>query len=136
MAHACLTGGVDSLDVLNRTVARAVELAEHFGDERIRVLEGRDGAADGYDLVVNATSLGLESSDPLPMELGDVAAAAALDLVYGHGGTAWTAHARRLGIPAADGGEMLVRQAAASLRRWFGEAPELEVLRTALAESR
>ena len=135
-AYACLRGGAVSLDVLNRTVARAVELAEHFGDGRVRVLEGPDGAADGYDLVVNATSLGLEPSDPLPMELDDVSAAAALDLVYGRDGTAWTAHARGLGIPAADGGEMLIRQAAASLRRWFGEAPELEVLRTALAEGR
>ena len=136
MAHACLSGGAASLDVLNRTVARAVELAEHFGDERIRVLEGVNEAADGYELVVNATSLGLETSDPLPMELDEVPAAAALDLVYGHGGTAWTTHARRLGIPAADGGEMLIRQAAASLRRWVGEAPDLEVLRTALGEDR
>ena len=136
VAHACLAGGVASLDVLNRTVARAVELAEHFGDGRIRVLERREEAVEVYDLVVNATSLGLEASDPLPMELDDVSAMAAFDLVYGRGGTAWTAHARRLGIPAADGGEMLVRQAAASLRRWFGEAPELEVLRAALDEDR
>lgn len=136
VAHACLSGNAASIDVLNRTPARAVELAERFGDDRLRVLKDRNGAADEYDLVVNATSLGLGPSDPLPLELGELAAGAAFDLVYGRGGTPWTAHAREHGVRASDGSEMLIRQAAASLRRWFGESPELEVLREALGEGR
>lgn len=135
VAWACLDGGTASVDVLNRTVERARRLADRFHDDRLRVLEGREGAASGYDLVVNATSLGLESTDPLPLALGGIEVGVALDLVYAQGGTAWTAHAESLEIPARDGREMLLRQAAASLRRWFGEAPPLSALRQILEAS-
>lgn len=134
VAHACLEGRVARVDVLNRTVARARDLAERLGDERLRVLDDRASIAGPYDLVVNATSLGLGAGDPLPLRLTGLEAGAAFDLVYGNGGTAWTSHAEELGIRALDGREMLVRQAAASLRRWFGEAPPLSTLRQASRE--
>lgn len=133
VAHACLAGGADAIDVLNRTSERARALADRFGDPRLRPLAGRAEAAERYDLVVNATSLGLEPADPLPLELDELRVAAVFDLVYGPGGTDWTAHASERGVPAVDGGEMLVEQAAASLRRWVGEAPPVAVLRGALA---
>lgn len=132
VVHACLGGGAASVDVWNRTTERARRLAERFGDDRVHVIVDRDGIRGAYDLAVNATSLGLEETDPLPLPLDGLEVGAVHDLVYGAGGTAWTAHARRLGVPALDGTEMLVRQAAAALRRWFGEAPPLEVLRDAL----
>lgn len=132
VAHACLEGGAASVEVLNRTVDRARRLAERFGDDRLRVLAGPGDLGKRYDLVVNATSLGLDEADPLPIRLEELEAGAVHDLVYGPGGTEWTTHARRLGVPARDGAEMLVRQAAAALRRWFGEAPPLPMLREAL----
>lgn len=134
VAHACLEGGVARLDVLNRTTRRARGVAERLGDERLRVLADRGAVEGPYDLVVNATSLGLRDGDPLPFDLSGLRAGAAFDLVYGDGGTAWTGHAGELGIRALDGREMLVRQAAASLLRWFGEAPPLGTLREALRE--
>lgn len=135
VAHACLEGGAASVDVLNRTPGRAHGLAARFGDARLRVLADRGVARPGYDLAVNATSLGLSPDDPLPLELDAVDLGAVHDLVYGKDGTAWTVRARELGIPALDGREMLVRQAAAALGRWFGEAPPLTVLRRALEGS-
>jgi shikimate dehydrogenase len=105
------------------------------GSGEVRVLAG-PGAVEGpYGLVVNATSLGLDPDDPLPLELDALEAGAAFDLVYGPEGTPWSRQARRRGIPARDGREMLVRQAAASLRRWLGRDPPLSALREAL-ESR
>jgi shikimate 5-dehydrogenase len=92
----------------------------------VRVLRRREDAAGPYDLVVNATSLGLDPEDPLPIELGDLEAGAVFDLVYAPGGTRWSRHARSLGVPARDGLEMLVHQAAASLRRWLGSEPPPE----------
>lgn len=139
--HACLTEGAREVDVLNRTRSRARRMArevagEDAGSDRprrggVRVLEGRDELERSYDLVVNATSLGLEPVHPLPLPLDDLEVAAACDLVYRAEGTEWVRHARGLGIPARDGLEMLVRQAAASEERWFGETPPLEVLRKA-----
>lgn len=131
--RACLDGDAGRVDVLNRTVARARAVAREVGggDDRVRVLEHREERASRYDLVVNATSLGLDPDDPLPLELAGLEVGGAFDLVYGPGGTAWTRHARRLGIPARDGLEMLVRQAAASLRRWLGVDAPVEAMRRA-----
>ena len=48
-----------------------------------------------------------------------------MDLVYGPSATAFVAASKRLGIPAIDGGEMLVHQGAVSFERWWGEtAPD------------
>jgi SAM-dependent methyltransferase len=131
--HACREEEVEAVHVLNRTVANAEAAVREVGggDRRFSVLAGREGLDARYDLVVNATSLGLDAEDPLPMELADLEVGAAFDLVYGPAGTAWTRHARRLGIPARDGLEMLVRQAAASLRRWLGVEPPVEAMRRA-----
>lgn len=131
--HACREEGVEAVHVLNRTVANAEAAVREVGggDSRFRVLEDREDLDPRYDLVVNATSLGLDAEDPLPMELAELEVGAAFDLVYGPDGTAWTRHARRLGIPARDGLEMLVRQAAASLRRWLGVEPPVEAMRRA-----
>lgn len=135
--HACVSEGAASVDVLNRTVARAEAAAREVagGDRRVSVLQDRDGLAGRYDLVVNATSLGLDAGDPLPLELSELEVGAAFDLVYGREGTAWTRHARRLGLPARDGLEMLLRQAAASLRRWLDVDPPLEAMRRAAASA-
>lgn len=131
--HACLQEDVERVDVLNRTLANAEAAVREVGrgDERLAVLSHRDDRASRYDLVVNATSLGLAPEDTLPLDLGELEVGAAFDLVYGPDGTAWTRHARRLGVPARDGLEMLVRQAAASLRRWIDPEPPVEAMRRA-----
>lgn len=134
--HGALSERADSVHVLNRTVRRAVRMVEQVGAAsgeggRVRVLEGPDEAEGPYDLAVNATSLGLEPEDPPPLPLENRRVAAVLDLVYGRDGTAWVRRARELGIPARDGLEMLVLQAAASVRRWTGRRPPLEPLREA-----
>jgi shikimate 5-dehydrogenase len=41
-----------------------------------------------------------------------------------------------LGIPASDGGEMLVLQGAASFRLWWGIEPSLSSMRGALEAAR
>lgn len=142
-ARAVLHGldrrGAGRVDVLNRTRGRAVRMAGAVAGEDlgVRVLEGREEATDRYDLVVNATSLGVAPDDRLPLELEGLEVGAAFDLVYGRDGTRWTRHARRLGIPARDGLGMLVGQAVASLRRWLGRdlPPELPEHMDAAARS-
>jgi shikimate 5-dehydrogenase len=41
-------------------------------------------------------------------------------------------HALELGIPAADGSEMLIGQAAAAFELWFDTDAPIDVMRTAL----
>ncbi len=134
---ACRDGATESVDIWNRTTERARDLVRSAegpappGGTALSVLESRGDAEGPYDLVVNATSLGLEPDDPLPLELGDVQARAAFDLVYGRNGTPWTRHADALEIPARDGLEMLVRQAGLSLRRWLDVEPPIRAMRRA-----
>ncbi len=143
VATACVDAGVERLEIRNRTHSRARDLAERLGGQDAGVTArelgegpGRAGTDGGpYDLVVNATSLGLGPDDPLPVDLGRTAARAAFDLVYGPDGTPWTRHAREEGVPSVDGLEMLVRQAGLSLRRWFDVEPPLEVMRSAARRS-
>ncbi len=135
---ALLDDRIAGVTVLNRTVDRARALAEMFGeDPRIHVA-GAVGDLHGerYDLVINATSLGLHSEDPLPLDLeGPVHVGAALDLVYSPSETAWVHEARRRGIVAADGREMLVAQGAAAFERWWGRPAPIAAMRQALADA-
>ena len=133
--HGLLEGGVSAIEILNRTPARARALLNRAGTGPLRVVEGPDLGAS-YDLVLNATSLGLSTADPLPLELDRGRFRLAFDLVYAAGETRWARHARSLGIPAADGLEMLVGQAALSLRRWFPErTPPVDAMRTTAVEA-
>jgi shikimate dehydrogenase len=132
-----LDGRVDAIHVLNRTTGRARSMAEALDPRgrRVSVVDDVEGLRrEGYDLVVNATSLGLEPDDPAPLRL-DVPAriGSLLDLTYRPGGSEWVRAARARGIPAADGLEMLIRQGAASFRLWFGgRDPDVATMRSAL----
>ena len=139
-----LDGRVDAVHVLNRTVDRSRRMAEELdpAGRRLRVLEAPDVLArEGYDLVVNATSLGLVPDDPLPLDLELPArVGAVLDLVYRADGprgtsTDWVRAALARNLPAADGLEMLLEQGAASFRRWFGIEPDRAVMRGAVGLS-
>ena len=86
------------------------------------------------DIVVNATTIGLsDDSLPVPLELLPQNAAA-LDLVYRQGETAWVRAARASGRPASDGLPMLVEQGAAAFEIWFGIAPDREAMWSAVKE--
>lgn len=85
-------------------------------------------------VAINTTPLGLQPSDPLPL---DPAAApelrAALDMVYAPGETRWVRKLRAAGINAQDGREMLLQQGVAAFGRFFPEArAPIEVMRAAL----
>ena len=137
-ARAALLSLVDAqaedVLLLNRTVERARAVARRIGGDRVRVAESRsDVDAGDFDLVVNTTRLGLGSDDELPLDLERLSrAGAVIDLVYGPGQTPFVTAAKRLGIPAVDGGEMLVHQGAVSFERWWGEPAPIDAMRRAL----
>ena len=124
--------------ILNRTVERARAVARRIGGDRVRVAERRSDFENGdFDLVVNTTRLGLGSEDELPLGLERLSrAGAVMDLVYGPSATPFVAASKRLGIPAVDGGEMLVNQGAVSFERFWGEAAPIEAMRQALEAAR
>ena len=131
---ALLDGGVDGVVLLNRTVERARMVARRMGGERTKVAESPDELhGEPFDLVVNATRLGLSPDDPLPLDLDRAGrVGAVLDLVYAEAGTRFVDEAARHGIPATDGTEMLLRQGAVAFERWWGSAPSLDAMRSSL----
>ena len=136
---ALIGAGAGSITLLNRSPDRARSLAARFDEERRTIRVATTVSELGgvpFDLVVNATMLGLRDDEPLPFDLavlGDVGAA--FDLVYRRDRpTPWVRHARKLGIAATDGTEMLLGQGAAAFRRWFDITPSLDLLRSALSD--
>ena len=117
-----------SVRAWSRTRARADALAARFSTVA-HAVDAPTDALDGATLVINATPLGIRPDDALPARpeaLGPDAAA--LDLVYRPGETAWVHAVRAAGHRAIDGLPMLIAQGAASFVRWFGVAPDTEAM--------
>jgi shikimate dehydrogenase len=118
--------------LFNRSRAPAEVLAARFGVVE-RIAETADDAVHGATLVVNATALGLEDSDPLPIAVERIpSGAAVVDLVYRPRGTAWVQAATAQGLRAKDGLEMLLEQGALAFERWLGVPAPRAVMRDAL----
>lgn len=131
--QACVMAGATRVHLVNRSSGRARALVRRFEktSTEVRVVPRGDLYGSMYDLVVNATSLGMALGDPLPIDLAVIEVRAAMDLVYGPGGTPWTRSARTEGIHAVDGLSMLVHQAAISVKNWFGSEPPVEPMLSA-----
>jgi shikimate dehydrogenase len=135
---ALLDAGAADITLLNRSPDRARRLAERADPEArvVRVVTSvHDLRTDDFDLVTNASTVGLDGDDLLPLPLdAPRRIGAVLDLVYRRSGdTPFVRQARAAGIPAADGAEMLVAQGAAAFARWFAVEPPVDLMRRALA---
>lgn len=134
--YALLTDGCSQVTVLARDPGRLPELEHAAGSHAGRVLVVNDSRAlrgQGFDLVVNATPLGIKPNDRMPLQLSRLSAVRAVyDIVYQPHGTRWVKYARALGLPAADGTEMLLQQAAAAFELWFEQDAPLRAMRAAL----
>ena len=72
-------------------------------------------------LVINATSAGLKTTDPLPVDLAALPPPAAVfDMIYNPPETPLLQAAAARGIPTANGLAMLVHQGAKALEFWSG----------------
>lgn len=135
LATQCFLEGCPRILLANRTGARAAELAAQLGAGAVEWnADALTAAAATVDLVVNATSLGLDAdrTSPLP--------AAALrpgllvfDAVYRAGAvTPLVEAARQRGAVAVDGLSLLLHQGALSFEHWFHRPAPLEAMRGAL----
>jgi shikimate dehydrogenase len=137
--YALFEQGCAGITVLGRSKQRSREIEHAAGRWAKRILYTTDADSirnEGFDIVVNATPIGLRSTDRFPIQLSKLAGITAVfDMVYKPGGTSWTNYAKSLGIPAADGGEMLIRQAAAAFELWFDQPAPISVMRRAFKQA-
>jgi shikimate dehydrogenase len=122
--YALSQRGVE-VGIVNRTLARAQELAQRFG----AAAHGWDGLArllPWTDVLVNCTSLGMQGKDPLQIDLGPLRKSAVVyDIVYVPLETPLLAQAKKRGHRTVDGLGMLLQQAGFGFRKWFGGEPKV-----------
>ena len=122
--------GAADVAVVNRTSERAAAAAA-VGGRAARI--GRLDDVAEADLVVNATSLGMEPSDALPVRpelLGPHQLV--VDLIYRPATTALLSAAAERGATGANGVAMLLHQAAIQLELWTGEPAPIAAMRAAV----
>jgi shikimate dehydrogenase len=123
--------------VVNRTLARAQELAAYFGTGVTAAgFDVLPALLPSCDLLVNSTSLGRTGSAPLPVILdGLPREAVVFDAVYVPLETPLLAEARARGNRVVDGLGMLLHQAVPGFAHWFGVRPMVTPQLRALIEA-
>jgi shikimate dehydrogenase len=149
VASQCALENCERLVLVNRSLEKANALAEHlrpfFMEARVlgpaarleaiawEESEMRIQLAD-IDLIVNATPLGMNPSDPAPIPGRLIAPHHMIfDCVYGPSKTALLRAAEQAGARSANGISMLLHQGALSFSIWFDREPPINNMRKALA---
>ena len=115
-----------SLSIANRTANKARRLAAEFSDDTHGALDSQSFAqlaAQSFDLIINATSAGLDNAVlPLPKSIF-APGCLAYEMVYGRD-TPFMQLARESKARVSDGLGMLVEQAAEAFYVWRGVRPD------------
>ncbi|KFN44146.1 shikimate dehydrogenase [Arenimonas oryziterrae] len=127
VAPALIDAGIGELTIINRTPDKADALSDALGQPgRVHSRYWSDlGNQGAFDFIINATSIGRESTSfSLPYSLA-TPRTLAVDLSYGEAAIPFMAWARSAGChTVVDGLGMLVEQAAESFERWHGVRPD------------
>ena len=126
-AVECVQRGCASLHIANRTRESLDTLVAALRPlARGTAIAGFSPSAPRPELpagaiIINATSAGLNDSDPLPIDLQALPRPSAVfDMIYNPPQTALLREAARRGVPWANGLSMLVHQGAKALEIWSG----------------
>ena len=129
--------GIGAVHIVNRTFARANELANRFGDGVFaHTMDELPSVMKGTGLFVNTTSLGMKGGAVPALDFSPMAKDALVaDIVYVPLVTPIMAQAAEQGFATADGLGMLLHQAVFGFEKWFGMTPEVDDgLRAAVLE--
>ncbi|MCF6369030.1 shikimate dehydrogenase [Rhizobium halophilum] len=117
--------GIHEINVVNRTPARAQELADRFGRAvHAHPIEALAEVVSGAGLFVNTTSLGMDGGEVPEIDFSRMNSAALVtDIVYVPLKTPILAQAENQGLAIVDGLGMLLHQAVPGFEKWFGRRP-------------
>ncbi len=140
VSHYFASRGARALFFANRTVQKAVELAEEISgyepDCRTEAVAIGDTARikemlAGADVAIQGTSLGLRPEDPSPFPVELLPeGVCCYETIYHE--TAFLKSAKARGLRCADGRGMLLHQGARSFEIWTGRSAPVEAMRMAL----
>lgn len=142
VAVQCALEQCPKLVLANRTTAKvealAAEVSKWSPATQTTLISWTDEAVaaemNGVDLIVNATSLGMQDGDAqLVPAVALTARHRVFDMVYRAGGeTPLLAAAKQAGAQVADGLTLLLHQGAISFEHWFDLPAPLNVMREGL----
>ena len=113
--------------ILNRTTVKAQKLARQA---KARTIKRADLRKTAFDVIVNATPVGMGSTRDCPLKEDEIQAKVVFDMVYDPIETRLLQVARAKGIAVIPGVEMFVHQAARQFEIWTGKpAPAGDMLR-------
>jgi len=115
------------ISILNRSAAKGQKLARQA---RARTIKRADLRKSGFDVIINATPVGMGSARDCPLKEDEIQAKVVFDMVYDPVETRLLQLARAKGIAVIPGVEMFVHQAARQFEIWTGKpAPAGDMLR-------
>jgi len=128
---------VAQLFLVNRTQTKAVLVASEIAARhpKVKVVLGYPNGK--VDLLLNATSLGLNSADSLPFDGTQFSLSRSevvYDMIYRPAETPLLKMAKAAGCRTANGVGMLLYQGAQALEIWTGEPAPIQVMRRALEQ--
>ena len=113
--------------ILNRSLASAQKLARQA---KAKVIKKADLKRLDFDVIINATPVGMGNSRESPLSSEEIKARYVFDMVYDPAETRLLQLARQRGAEVIPGSEMFVHQAARQFEIWTGKpAPREDMLR-------
>ncbi len=120
-----------NVKIYNRTESKAQELADEFGIKAGK-WEELSELVD-FDIIINCTSVGLESEDPCPVpESCFSSKQIVFDCIYNQQSTALLRIAKNKGAKTVHGIEMFIEQAKEQFLLYTNQEIDGEIFRTAL----
>ncbi|MGH9977047.1 MAG: shikimate dehydrogenase [Nitrososphaeraceae archaeon] len=128
--------GISKLVVANRTYSKSMELSKLADlqglSSSVSMIEEAKGMAKHFDLIVNATSVGLQSNESI-LDSEDIDESSTVyDLVYRPIMTKLLENARKKGAGVVYGYEMLLEQGAQAFEIWTGLKAPFPAMKKAL----
>jgi len=132
IVYALIEAHAKEVVVINRNEARGASLSKRFNVSHLNWSKESFERAMPCDLIINTTSLGLSSKDPLPWheELHFRTGQVVYDVIYKQ--TPFLARAKSDGARAIDGGGMLLWQGALGFKLWTGLDAPIDVMKREL----
>lgn len=121
--------------IANRTVERAESLAEAVPNATAHGLDRLDELLEDADVLVNATSVGMESDETPVPETALHGGLAVLDAVYSPLETRLLEDAAAVGATTVDGAWMLLFQGVEAFELWTGREAPVDAMNSALRDA-
>ncbi len=140
VAFALANEGAQQLVIVNRTAARAADLADHLHRNfpSLELAVNRWEPLSRANILVNATAIGMApqaDASPLPPGQTVPRGVFVFDLVYNPPETKLIREAAHIGERGIGGLDMLIYQAALSFQMWTEQEAPLQVLRAAARDA-